>query len=175
VEPLDFAVQLRRSALYVSVTDPAIAMHIYGTGDEDQKLRDLATGDTRVVFKGFTASPVAAYLRVDCVLMPSRWEAYGLFGIEALFAGRSLICANKDSLRDHSPGGAHMQKTGGVSGWYNAINSAALACPSANDPSPCRHIDVLERDFLTAWRGLIADLAKKKPPRAKLQKLVSAA
>ena len=81
-------------------------MHLYGQGEEEDTLRALAVGDKRIQFKGFAASPTAAYAQVDAVIMPSRWEAYALVAIEALSAGRGVLCADIDGLRDHAASGA---------------------------------------------------------------------
>lgn len=83
-----------------------VALHFYGVGDELETLRALAAGDPRIVFKGFVPDPVQAYEEVDLVVVPSRWEAYGLVAIEALCAGRGVLCADVDGLRDHREYGA---------------------------------------------------------------------
>lgn len=87
-----------------------IALHIYGTGDEREMLGKLAQGDVRIHFKGHVADPVSAYRDIDVLVVPSRWEAYGLVAIEALCAGRTVLCADIDGLADHAEYGAHLVK-----------------------------------------------------------------
>ncbi|MFG6543355.1 glycosyltransferase, partial [Sulfitobacter sp. M22298] len=51
--------------------NPHIALHVYGEGAEEAKLRRMANGDPRIEFKGFAPDPVAAMAAVDIVAMPS--------------------------------------------------------------------------------------------------------
>lgn len=83
-----------------------VALHVYGTGEELAPLRALADGDPRIVFKGHMPDPAQAFAAVDLVAVPSRWEAYGLVAIEALCAGRRVLCTDADGLRDHGAFGA---------------------------------------------------------------------
>ncbi len=86
--------------------DPDLRLHIIGTGAEEQALKSLAGADDRIVFKGHSADPTGTYSSVDAVIMPSRWEAYGLVAIEAAAARRPLLCTPIDGLQDHAALGA---------------------------------------------------------------------
>lgn len=83
-----------------------VFLHIYGTGAELEVLKSMAQDDPRIHFKGFSEEPTRPFADVDIVVIPSRWEAYGLVAIEALCAGRKVICADVDGLRDHQEFGA---------------------------------------------------------------------
>lgn len=89
-----------------TLPDPSLRLKVFGTGPEEQALRELAAGDDRIEFMGFCADPTEPFANVDAVVMPSRWEAFGLVAIEASAAGRRLLCAQVDGLRDHSHLGA---------------------------------------------------------------------
>ena len=138
-------------------TSSDIALHIYGEGDEEPHLRDLAKGDPRIHFCGFVEDPIDAMRAVDVVAMPSRWEAYGLVAIEALAAGRKLLVCDIDGLRDHLLHGATLVTRGDVLDWTIALNKEC-----ANDRSNSykgeqsdRHF---EQCFTDGWRNLIASL-----------------
>ncbi|KEJ96015.1 Glycosyltransferase involved in cell wall bisynthesis [Pseudosulfitobacter pseudonitzschiae] len=135
-------------------TNPGIALHIYGEGAQEGRLRALAEDDPRILFKGFAPDPVAAMAAVDAVAMPSRWEAYGLVAIEALAAQRSLLVNGIDGLSDHVPNGARQVAGQDVQSWQEAletltdVNAPASRTLAENSASP-------ERAFETAWVALL--------------------
>lgn len=102
-----------------SLPDPSIRLKIIGTGPQEEVLRKLAGADTRIEFIGFCADPARAYQGIDAVVMPSRWEAFGLVAIEALASGRPLLCARVDGLCDHAEHG---------STYFGSFTQASLAC-----------------------------------------------
>jgi D-inositol-3-phosphate glycosyltransferase len=132
-----------------------LQLHIYGEGSEEFALRNLAAGDQRIVFKGWAADPLAAFSDADVVLMPSRWEAYGLVAVEALSAGRQVFCSNVDGLRDHVDAGAILVKGRSASAWTAIIESAQWETYIPNQSGPIRIDNVLERRFSKAWSELI--------------------
>ncbi|WP_342077566.1 glycosyltransferase family 4 protein [Yoonia sp. SS1-5] len=102
-----------------------LRLSIFGDGPESANLRALADGDPRIIFEGFAATPTAPYAKVDAVLMPSRWEAYGLVAIEALAAGRRLVASNIDGLQDHRAIGADLLNGADVTDWAQKIANLA--------------------------------------------------
>ncbi len=142
-------------AAFRACPDPDLRLHIYGEGDQKTTLRNLASGDDRIVFKGFIQDPVAAFAQVDAVVMPSRWEAYGLVAIEALSAGRPVICSDLDGLRDHKAGGAILVRAGSISDLKCKI--VDLSSQKAGDliTSPYRASAVLEDRFVAAWARIL--------------------
>lgn len=132
-----------------------VELHIFGEGAEKVYLRNLAAGDDAIVFKGHAKSAETAFANVDVVLMPSRWEAYGLVAVEALSAGRQLFCANTDGMRDHARGGAMLIDGGSVSAWTEVINADIAPDAALVNGADYRNDDVLERAFAASWRSLI--------------------
>lgn len=88
------------------IPDPDLRLTFFGKGEEEEALRKLASGDDRISFAGFATCAADAYSSVDAVVMPSRWEAYGLVAVEAICAGRDVYCADVDGLNDHRQLGA---------------------------------------------------------------------
>ncbi|RYH01468.1 glycosyltransferase [Salipiger sp. IMCC34102] len=134
--------------------DPDIALHIYGQGQEESALRNLAGDDTRIHFKGFAKTPTTAFASVDAVVMPSRWEAYGLVAIEALAAGLPVICANVDGMMDHAACGATVLPFGSATEARQALDRGLV--PKTPRPSKARQGDALEEAFFSSWGDLTA-------------------
>lgn len=135
-----------------------VELHIFGEGAEEVYLRNLANGDDAIVFKGHAKNAETAFANVDAVLMPSRWEAYGLVAVEALSAGRQLFCANTDGMRDHSQGGAMLIDGGSVSAWTEVINADIAPDAAPVNRANYRTDDVLEKTFAASWSSLISEL-----------------
>lgn len=108
------------------VKGPDLRLSIYGEGPEEAKLRTLAEGDARIRFEGFANCPTAPYATADVVLMPSRWEAYGLVAIEALSAGCKLVCSGVDGLSDHADFGAELLPDNNVTEWVQAMERLSI-------------------------------------------------
>lgn len=134
---------------FTSTDRSDLELHIFGAGSDEAKLRSLAGSDPRISFKGFAADPVAAMDNVDAVVMPSRWEAYGLVAIEALAARRPLFVSGLDGLRDHLSWGASEVQNETPGAWratFEGMNGEAI---SESKPQSLRH---LETEFIKAWR-----------------------
>jgi D-inositol-3-phosphate glycosyltransferase len=152
-------------AAFCRCTNPDIRLHIYGEGDQEATLRNLAGGDDRVIFKGFIENPADAYAQVHAVIMPSRWEAYGLVAIEALSAGRQLICADLDGLKDHKIGGANFVRAGSISDLVSKISELGSGGKDHNMISPYRLSTVLEDQFVRGWEAILPTrLQRSRPP-----------
>ncbi|KIN64481.1 Glycosyltransferase [Sulfitobacter noctilucicola] len=138
--------------------DPNIELHIIGEGAQEPFLRSLALGDDRIVFRGFQANPIEALRSVDIVMMPSRWEAYGLVAIEALAAGRRLLCHDIDGLSDHAESGGVMLNTADTENMSAIIMQEAQSTAAMRTPSFVRSSARLENQFRACWRFLLSDV-----------------
>ncbi|WP_245848251.1 glycosyltransferase [Actibacterium ureilyticum] len=125
-----------------------LELHFYGTGSEGAALKCLAGGDPRIRFMGFCPDPVSAMGKVDAVVMPSRWEAYGLVAIEALAARRPLFVNGLDGLRDHLSSGAVEVPADTQEGWRDVLDQMPRNAVSCRMPQA---IQRLETEFLDAW------------------------
>ena len=82
---------------------PEIRLVIAGDGPERQALADQAAGlgvSDRVDFVGWVApDDVAALIeKASIVLVPSRWEGFGLVALEAAVMGRPVVATNVGGL-----------------------------------------------------------------------------
>lgn len=100
-----------------------MTLDLIGSGPDCDDLVALAQGDARIRFHPFTADPAAAMAELDAVLMPSRWEPYGLVALEARAAGRLLVANRIDGLNDHVEAGAIAVADPTVEHWAEAIEA----------------------------------------------------
>ncbi len=136
-----------------------VTLDIFGDGPMRAELENLAQGDPRIVFHGFTDDPAGAMARVDAVAMPSRREPYGLVALEAMAAGRPLLVSRVDGLLDHSLNGAIPVQRLTVRDWAEALRSL----PGRSNPHhqvKARQIAMrAEAHCARGWGALIAGLA----------------
>jgi glycosyltransferase involved in cell wall biosynthesis len=145
-----------------------VELRLYGQGDQEAELRALAGDDKRIKFCGFSDDPAALAAEIDVFLMPSRWEAYGLVGIEALCAGRVLIANKIDGLQDHAAGGALFSTGPTAENWRETLE-AFLQNKRPTAPSrDYRENNKLERRFEVAWMTLIDKLLEARQAETEL-------
>ncbi|MGH1466395.1 MAG: glycosyltransferase family 4 protein [Cognatishimia sp.] len=140
--------------------DPDIQLKIFGDGPLREDLERLALTDPRVTLEGHRPNPISAMREVDAVLVPSRWEAFGLVAQEALAAGRLTLVANVDGLRDQVVDGAILVEGQSLRDWTMAISEARAAPPkSASSLVQSRKRNGTTR-FENDWQQLLAKVAK---------------
>ncbi len=106
---------------------PDLRLKVFGDGPLRNELEQLAFCDPRITFHGHCDDPLEPMRSIDALLMPSRWEAYGLVAREAQSAGRKVIVATIDGLQDHISSGAIDVHDLSISAWSQAITRAADA------------------------------------------------
>lgn len=147
-----------------ALPDPDVRLNIYGGGAEEAALRNAAGEDSRIRFHAFVSDPVSAMAQCDAILMPSRWEPYGIVALEARAAGRLLAVSFIDGLRDHAEDASHSCRGLAISDWTDTLSNMAAhaaTAPSrgASDPSP-------ERETREGWLGLFESLTGQSLRRA---------
>ncbi|WP_298836682.1 glycosyltransferase family 4 protein [uncultured Roseobacter sp.] len=101
----------------------------FGEGDERGRLETLAGPDPRITFCGHTDDVRAAYAAVSMVAMPSRWEAFGLVAQEARAAGRPVLVADVDGLRDQAGNGIRVQSGRSAEAWAAGLQKMMTEPP----------------------------------------------
>jgi glycosyltransferase involved in cell wall biosynthesis len=111
---------------------PGLRLALVGRGEEEASLRALAAargiGD-RVVFAGFVADPSAAFAAADAVVLPSRWEGFGLAALEAMAAGRPVIASEAGALPEVLGETGLLVPPGDAKAWAAAL--AGMLAPAA--------------------------------------------
>jgi glycosyltransferase involved in cell wall biosynthesis len=78
-----------------------VYLNIGGTGADEAAIRQMAEGLPYVKFWGAIDDQVSTFLSAaDVVIIPSRWEPWGNVCIEARAAGKPIIAADIDGLRE---------------------------------------------------------------------------
>ncbi|GHF59148.1 glycosyltransferase [Seohaeicola zhoushanensis] len=131
-------------------------LRIHGEGPERAALEALAEGDRRIQFTGFVADPAAAMAQCDAVVMPSRWEPYGIVALEALTARRPLLTSPVDGLNDHRTAGAQCIRGASVEVWADALRDLVNGRTGALNVSPFR---TPEQTTAALWQKLLEDIA----------------
>jgi len=90
---------LLRALALVRADLPPMTLALVGTGPEEASLREACTRlglDDVVEFIGYTSEPAAYFRAADCLVLPSRWEGFGVVLVEALQTGLPLLAADCD-------------------------------------------------------------------------------
>lgn len=141
--------------------DLDVSVKVFGSGPEEQTLRRISAGDSRVRFLGWS-EPLAAMASVDAVLMPSRWEAYGLVALEARAAGRPVLVTPVDGLVDHVRAGA-IAVPGTAGDWAEALETLTAKTPDLHALLAARRnaAKAPER-FAASWQSVIDGLGESR-------------
>lgn len=93
---------LIEAAIPVLLHNPNAALYVVGDGEERSALEELtrAAGIDRVRFVGWAESIADWYAAADIVALGSRWEGTPLSVIEAMAAGRAVVCTDVGGVRD---------------------------------------------------------------------------
>ncbi len=142
------------------VERPDASLEIHGQGEELDRLAALADGDRRVVFHGHSDDPTRAMAAVDAVAMPSRWEPYGLVALEAMAAGRPLLVAPVDGLRDHVGTGAHAVPRFTAEAWARALTDLCDGATLGDVSKARAYAAGAEAQFVAGWRSLLDGLGR---------------
>ena len=79
-------------------------LRLGGYGPDEAALRELAAVDPRVHFCGRIEDPAGFMARCDALIVPSRWEPFGLVCLEARAAGRPVLVHGVDGLPEQLSG-----------------------------------------------------------------------
>ncbi len=141
---------------FMATADADLRLRVFGEGGETDALRALCAGDSRITFHGHV-DPTAAYSSVDAVLMPSRWEAFGLVALEARAAGRPIYCSRVDGLLDQIQHGAIGVQDQSLTAWSRVIRAASTTIPVGLESTR----DAVSRSdsaFAASWSMLLDEL-----------------
>lgn len=92
-----------KAASIISKSVPEATFHIYGDGEEKDKLQLQAYEQkltSKVTFHGFTDTPLNEIQNLDCLVVPSRAESFGLVAVEALAVGTPVAAFSDTGVAD---------------------------------------------------------------------------
>lgn len=136
-------------------------LQLAGDGPQKAALTELASGLDHVQIDKAFASPKAFLDSVDVVAIPSRWEAFGLVGSEARAAGRPIIAANVDGLRQQIADHSYAHRVSDIYDLQRAIEHAAADPFIQNRGLRARaHVRDEYDQMIEAWTGLLSEDAQ---------------
>ena len=97
------------AASHVCKSAPDAEFHIYGEGSQEEYLKIMATrlDITKVFFHGYTIKPLSSMSQLDCLVVPSKEESFGLSALEALSVGTPVIAFQETGIADFLKHGKH--------------------------------------------------------------------
>lgn len=133
-----------------------VELIMFGDGPERARLERLANGLKHVEVLGPTNSPEDFLAFCDAVVVPSRYEAFGLVATEARMAGRAILVADVDGLPEQAVDAglvAKMDSADAIAGAINTFAQLDLASLGANGRrSAKQQLD----GIIQGWAELIA-------------------
>jgi L-malate glycosyltransferase len=82
---------------------PDCQLHIFGEGSQREELKSLSKKlqiDNNLTFHGFTQKPLDVLKKLDCLVVPSRQESFGLVAIEAMATGTPVAAFRGTGVSD---------------------------------------------------------------------------
>jgi len=135
-------------------------LRIAGYGEHAHALKAKAAHLPHVSIEGAFECPKQFLSGLDTVAIPSRWEAFGLVGAEARAAGRPIIAADIDGLRDQISLHSWSHKAGDTKDITRAILEAAKATDLHERGQAARmHVGHEFYTMIKGWAALQAELA----------------
>ncbi len=128
---------------------------VVGEGPERAALETLAAGDPRIRFMGWAPQPQTAVAACDAVLMPSRWEAFGLVALEAQAAGRLVAVAQADGMTEHVRRGAVGVGQNSVAGWADTLRSLCRSAHAERILAARFRARAAQARFEQDWLGML--------------------
>ena len=86
------------------VDDKKLQLLVGGYGDEERQITELCESSTNASFVGRVEEPDAFLAQIDYLIVPSRWEPFGLVATEAKAAGVPVIVSDRDGLPEQAEG-----------------------------------------------------------------------
>ena len=140
-----------------------VQLTLFGGGPDHDHLADLASEMPNVELHGPSSDP-ASYLRdCDAVIMPSKYEAFGLVATEARMAGRAIIVADVDGLPEQATQGGIVANLGDAPQIASAIRLAKRR--NLSQLGQAARAGVLNQNgqILSAWKDIILRIAAGLP------------
>ena len=134
-----------------------VVLQLIGEGPELTALRRAAIGNLNIYIRGRIDSPAEFLKDCDAVIVPSRYEAFGLVATEARMAARPILVAEVDGLPEQtgSAGIARPMRT--------AAEIAAAICDFSRLPlhdmgrAGRREVAGLQEAILASWKEVFAN------------------
>lgn len=130
---------------FASLPPEKFQLYLGGYGQDEQLIKDLAQNLPHLKLLG-AIEDVAAFLAdCDVIVIPSRWEPWGLVCLEAKAAGKPVVVFDVDGLREQVSGDKEIECK------EFEIGNCGLLVPANNIEQLNKAIASLPERDLTAW------------------------
>ena len=131
---------------------------MFGDGPEREKLEGLAADLPHVEVHGPCPDPARYLTQCDAVIIPSRYEAFGLVATEARMAARPVIVANVDGLPEQVGAGGSIAPLGTATEIAKAIRWAARTNLAPLGHAARRGVKAQPANIIRGWSQLISEV-----------------
>ncbi len=133
-----------------------VELTLFGSGPEQEALTALADALDNVTIRPACPDPAPWLAKCDAVIVPSRYEAFGLVATEARMAGRAILVADVDGLPEQARAGGGVVVPMGTAGEISsAIKSFMKRDLSALGRAARAGVSSQHDEIVTAWLAVI--------------------
>lgn len=147
-----------------------VRLTVFGDGPQRNLLQALAADLPNVDVFGSTDDPASFLGLCDAVIIPSRYEAFGLVATEARMAGRAIITADVDGLPEQARLGGHVAPMGCAADIVKAIRWARKADLAIMGQAGRQGVKGQHSQILRQWQDLIRSTNSSSDQRSPEQK-----
>ncbi|MEO1729577.1 MAG: glycosyltransferase family 4 protein [Pseudomonadota bacterium] len=141
-----------------------VRLTVFGDGPQRTLLTALAADMPHVEVLGPSSSPAVHLASCDAVIVPSRYEPFGLVATEARMAGRAVIAADIDGLPEQVREGGQVAALGSAYDIAQAIRAATRADLAQLGMEGRRGVKSQHTQILRRWCQLIEHVDTARNP-----------
>jgi glycosyltransferase involved in cell wall biosynthesis len=143
-----------------------VRLTVFGDGPRRNVLQALAADLPNVDVFGPTDDPSTFLEQSDAVIIPSRYEAFGLVATEARMAGRAIIAADVDGLPEQARVGGRIAQMGCATDIVKAIRWAKTADLALMGQAGRQSVKGQHAQILRQWQDLIRSTSSPSNQRS---------
>ncbi|WP_299003475.1 glycosyltransferase [uncultured Shewanella sp.] len=141
-----------------------IQLKIAGSGEQEDALKKQASSLANVQFIGVCHNIPDFLNQCDAIIIPSRWEPFGLVFQEAMAAGKPILHSGVDGLNEQSALLDNQQNEGLFEQSAESIAKSILECiqspPNTLTPKQRSQMQQKWNETLSQWKNLLNTLKK---------------
>ena len=139
-----------------------IELTVFGDGPDRRELESLAADLPHVCVNGSCSDPSAYLAQCDAVVIPSRYEAFGLVATEARMAGRPILVADVDGLPEQVGNAGLVAPMENAAQITAAIQKLTIADIQAMGEAGREEVRTQAPGILNGWKSLITELSPQR-------------
>ncbi|QSB44312.1 glycosyltransferase family 4 protein [Tsuneonella flava] len=133
-----------------------VELTVFGSGPDEEALKFLACAFSHVSVMPACPDPAPWLASCDAVILPSKYESFGLVATEARMAGRAILVADVDGLPEQArAGGGLVAKLGTVEEIANAISDLSNRDLTVMGRAARAGVSSQHDDIINSWLAVI--------------------